>query len=685
MLPLLLLAAVPQGIQLEETVVTAPRAAQVVTSSATRRQVVEGDELRETGERSLPAALRKTAGVWIQETNLGGGAPVVRGLYGGRVLLVVDGFRINDSTTRLGPNQSLSAIDPAIVDHVEVIRGPSSVLYGSDAIGGVIAVWTRRRQPESRDDTDRIRMWDAEHRGTYDTSIGSPRVSLGGDAAWKEHSVFSMATGFDYDGYKAGDNEDVPNIDYNGQSLFGAYEYAMGEGRTLRVTGRASRDFNVPRTDRMNPGFGQTQAANLVWKYSLQDRRGYALAYTDERSGDFSDRMQVRLNMHTYEEHRDITNQAGTTSTFSDDFTRTFGIGADWQAALGENHLLTWGVDLSHDDVDSFKDSTTASVTTPVAGNFAPNAEYLRAGMFLQDEVFAFDPWFLTAGLRFSAFDYSFDSFDTNESWSDSVTALTASLEAARELARGVELTTSISEGFRAPNLDDLANDGTFAGGTELSNPDLDPERSLHFDVGVSMERVSWGINIGTFATRINEALGRRLIDVGNPGITGDETYRRDNTGRMEFVGAEIGFHRRLGEEGSPYSLVGNLNYVRGRHKDPIYGNTAARRTPPLHGMLEVTYQPEESHWFYIPNGRFGLAWADKQDRLHPEDVADPRIHPDGTAGWLTWNAEIWGEMGLSSHWRVSLLNMTDKHYRVHGSGIPAPGQRAVFGIHVRF
>ncbi len=685
MLQLLLLAALSQGIQLEETVVTAPRAAEVVTTSATRRTVIKGEALVDTGERSLPAALRKAAGIWIQESNLGGGAPVVRGLYGGRVLLMVDGVRINDSTTRLGPNQSLSAIDPAIVDRVEVIRGPSSVLYGSDAIGGVIAVWTRRREPATRDDTDRIRIWEAEHRATYDTSIGSPRVSLGGDVAWKDHGLFTMATGYDYDGYKAGHNEDIPNTGYNGQALFGAYEYALGVGQTLRVTGRASRDFNVPRTDRMNAGYGQTEPSDQIWRYALQDRRGYAVAYTDERSGEFADRMQLRFNLHTYEEDRDITNSTGTNSTYSNDLTQTLGIGADWQAALGEDHLLTWGVDLSHDDVDSFKDSTTADVTSEVAGNFAPDADYLRAGVFVQDEVFSFDPWFLTAGLRFSAFDYSFSSFDTNESWSDSFTALTASLEASRELARGIEVTTSLAQGFRAPNLDDLANDGTFAGGTELSNPDLEPENSLHFDVGVAMERGSWGINIATFATRIDDALGRRLISVGDANITGDEIYQRENTGRLEFVGSEIGFHRRLGEEGSAYSLVGNLAYVRGRHKDPIYGNTPSRRTPPLHGLLEVTYEPEEPQWFYIPNGRFGFAFADRQDRLHPEDVSDPRINPDGTAGWLTWNAEIWGEMGLSSSWRLGLLNLTDKNYRIHGSGIPAPGQRAVLGIHVRF
>ncbi|MFT5059140.1 MAG: hemoglobin/transferrin/lactoferrin receptor protein, partial [Planctomycetota bacterium] len=69
----------------------------------------------------------------------------------------------------------------------------------------------------------------------------------------------------------------------------------------------------------------------------------------------------------------------------------------------------------------------------------------------------------------------------------------------------------------------------------------------------------------------------------------------------------------------------------------------------------------------------------------HPEDVSDPRIDPAGTAGWLTWNAEVWGDIGPNSTWRLGLLNLMDKNYRVHGSGISAPGQRAVLGIHISF
>ena len=110
----------PQDTVLEETVVTAPRSELPVTTSAAKVTVVTGEELARTGERSLPRALGLAAGVWIQESNLGGGAPVLRGLLGNQVLIMLDGVRLNDATTRFGPNQDLNSIDPAIVDRVEV-------------------------------------------------------------------------------------------------------------------------------------------------------------------------------------------------------------------------------------------------------------------------------------------------------------------------------------------------------------------------------------------------------------------------------------------------------------------------------------------------------------------------------------------------------------------------------------
>ena len=120
--------------------VRGPRTDRPVSATSAGTIVLSQEDLARTGERMLPRAIGKASGLWVQETNLGGGAPILRGLIGNQVLILVDGVRLNDSTTRAGPNQSLNSIDPLSVERVEVVRGPSSVLYGSDALGGVILI-----------------------------------------------------------------------------------------------------------------------------------------------------------------------------------------------------------------------------------------------------------------------------------------------------------------------------------------------------------------------------------------------------------------------------------------------------------------------------------------------------------------------------------------------------------------
>ncbi len=94
--------------------------------------------------RSTPEMLTGTPGIWMQKTNHGGGSPFIRGLTGNQVLTLVDGIRLNNATYRYGPNQYLSTIDPWSLFSAETLRSTGSVLYGSDAMGGVVYLQTEK-------------------------------------------------------------------------------------------------------------------------------------------------------------------------------------------------------------------------------------------------------------------------------------------------------------------------------------------------------------------------------------------------------------------------------------------------------------------------------------------------------------------------------------------------------------
>ena len=681
---------------LPPTVVTALRSKEPATSTATGRVVATGEELRATGERSLPRAIGRATGVWVQETNLGGGAPFIRGLAGNQVLVVVDGIRLNDSTTRYGPNQSLNTIDPMIVERVEVIRGPSSVLYGSDALGGVILIWTRRRAPGSQGgETGR----GLEIDPSYSSVAEGYRGSMTAGAAGEQLGALVSGSFQDWGNLRAGGDEEQEHTGYHGGALFGSLDVALGEERSLRTTVRGNKDIEVPRTDKMTVGYGQTEPSHQLYHYKLQERRALAMTYSDGASGLIGDEMQVRLWYRTYEEEREKIRTGAQTRVWERDEVGTLGLGVDWRSQLGDDHLLTYGIDLQNDEVDSVgsrKDINTG-VVTPGEGEFAPDSRYTSMGIFVQDEIFTFEPIDLTAGLRYSLFDFGFDDFPSQGTGSESggFDALTASVQAARDVSEGVRLTAGVAQGFRAPNLDDLARDGTFGSGTELHNPDLEPERSLTAELAVEVVRPVWDFALSIFNSDIQDLIGRVLVDP----TPGNLTFLRENVGRAQMFGAEALYHQRLGkEEDSPYALEIGAAWVRGQQWDdtedppgsgeqPLH-NVPMRRVPPFHGHVALNWEPAQSRYGFVGWGRIEWVFAARQGRLHPYDVLDPRIDPDGTDGWQVVNLDVGGpigELGDGSTWTVGIHNVLDEEYRVHGSGFDAPGRGVVVGLHLAF
>ncbi len=693
MLSLLLLLAL-QGadqdlqpeVELPETVVVAPRSERTVTSSEAKTTVVSGEELVETGARSLPQAIGQASGVWIQETNQGGGAPIVRGLLGNKVLVMIDGVRVNDSTTRYGPNQSLNTIDPAIVDRVVVIHGTSSVLYGSDALGGVVAVWTKQRLPHSRDPEGDARPLRGEVRGKYATASDGGRGSVSASWASENNGLLATWSGWRWGDLTAGNNTPQPFTGYEGNALFGSWNLALGPKRMLRTTARINRDFDVPRTDKLVAGYGQTEPTHEIWDYTLQDRRGYIVSYDDENATSWFDAMQLRLSLRSYDEHRSKQKLAGDRFTFEADEVNTVGLGADWRKMLGENHLLTYGLDFDHDEVDSERRDTdlNTGVETWREGSFAPDSRYTQTGVFVQDEIFGLEPYFLTVGLRYSYFAFGFDEFGTGEKKDGDFDALTASVELGRELSEDFFAVATLAQGFRAPNLNDLAHDGNFGAG-ELHNPDLVPEESLTAELAIEVTKPRWSALGAIFATHIDDYIGRTLLDPGDPNEDGDELYQRTNSGYAQMWGAELGASALLIPDRIDWRLGANASYVRGREyaEAPLDG-VDMRRIPPLNGRVWLRHEPK-GIWKYLDWTELALVWALRQDRLHPQDITDPRINPNGTPGWAVLNFNVGGAIDRHSDWRIGVHNILDEHYRVHGSGIDAPGIGLVLELALGF
>lgn len=672
--------------QAPETVVHSPRSGALGTDTQADRVRVEAEALAASGERSLPRQLGKAAGVWIQETNLGGGSPILQGLSGNQVLLIVDGVRMNDATTRNGVNQMLNGIDPATVERVEVLRGPRSVQYGSDALGGVVSVWTKRRRP-ARDDPAAGRLGGALS-GNYDGPTRGGVGALEVSDASAGQGWLALASAHDWGDLHSADGT-VENTGYEGEALFGSWETEWG-ARWLRVTSSLTRDHDVPRTDRLNTGFGQTQPSNSEYEFALQDRRRVVLAYGDRLDEAWADTLETRLSFRSYDEQRHIRALGSSTRRAEQDETQTLGLGLDLQKTLRASQLLTFGFDVDYDDVDSSRTDVNLNtgVATPNDGAFAPESRFLSSGVFVQDELLGLAPYDVTLGLRYGWFAFGFEDPATGEDEHGDFGALSGSAAVGRELGRGVRAVGTLARGFRAPNLAELAREASFFAGTELPNADLEPESSLYGELALELQRPAWNGAVAVFANRITDVVGSVLVDAGTP-ASGDEIYLRENIGTLGILGAFLRGETRLGDAQSPWTLGGTLEYTRGRQEsDVVDPNTGeqpfdgepAQRIPPLHGWVALR-RALDLGW--LDTAALTTAWAAEQDRLSPQDLADPRIDPDGTDGWITLDLDFEGPLGArkSSRWFLGLHNLLDESYRIHGSGFDAPGFGVVVGM----
>lgn len=671
-----------------ETVVTAPRSEQPASASGSQVTVVTGDELRATGERSLPRALSRAGGIWVQETNMAGGAPFLRGLVGNQVLIVVDGIRLNDATTRSGPNQSLNSIDPAIVDRIEVVRGPASVLYGSDAVGGAILIWTKRALPNLMNPSGDTGLFGGAD-ATFNSAVGGGRASVFGSWVSETDGVIVIGSGFDFDDLEAA-NGTQEFTGYDGQALFGSWTHAFDADRSLNVTARWLRNNDADRTDRLVVGFsGSADPRNEVFQFEREQREGYMVTYDHRRPSAFADAFQARLALRRYAEIRNEQGFGSDTLSRETDDVDTIALGLDFKKALGADHLLTWGLDLNHDQIDSGDTETDLVTETSevLNGDFAPGSEYTTLGLFVQDEIFAFDPFDVTAGLRFTHSSFEFGAFpDVAGSMDEdgSFSQLTASLQAARDVADGVRVTGTLAQGFRAPNLDELAkNEGDFALGQELASPDLDPEKSLSAELALDIDKGLYSSSTAAFYTRIDDIIGRAFVGE----VDGVPQFDRQNFGEAAIWGFETAHRRRLADD-SPFSIEASAVFTRGREYDRPDGDgnledVDFRRIPPLHGRAALDWRPDEPEFEWVTWALAEVIWASKQDKLHPGDVSDSRIDPDGTPGWGVLNLEVGGPFDEEArgHWWVGVHNVFDEAYRIHGSGFDAAGRALVVGL----
>jgi hypothetical protein len=252
--------------------------------------------------------------------------------------------------------------------------------------------------------------------------------------------------------------------------------------------------------------------------------------------------------------------------------------------------------------------------------------------------------------------------------------ALVGNAAVLYRVAEGQHLVASVNSGFRAPNVSDVGSLGPFDFGVEVPSPDLEPERSVTFELGHKARIGRVAAAVALYATRLDDIIERvPSTYLGSPVLDGDRVYRKENAGEARLKGVEAEVEVALPLRSA---LVAAFAYAHGQN---LHADEPMRRIPPAFGRVA---------WRLAP-GRRAFAevewlWAGKQDRLASGDLADHRIAPGGTPGWSVVNLRAAWDAG-PARLRAGVENLLDEAYRTHGSGIDGMGRAAWASIEAGF
>lgn len=660
----------------EIPIVSASRHEQSRMGSPRSVSVVTAEEIRRRNYRSVPEAVATVAGVYLQQTNYGGGSPIIRGMVGNRILLMVNGIRLNNGVYRLGPNQYLNQIDIGQVERIEVVRGAGSVLYGSDAFGGVINVITKRA-PDPRAGKEfsgvaRVRFGTADTSGVGRAEVSGAAGRLGLFAGFAESRFGDLTAG--------GDRGVQPFTGYRQSTGDLSMAVDLGKNRTLTAGISRLKQYDVPRTDVLAAGsdrkhlwHGQGRdMAYTRFEHNRESRFVKGLVMTAAFSRPFEDLMRIQSSAPLVERfHRDHVSSAA----FS----------VQLMTSIGAAHALTYGVDASADWVGSGRtdlDLRTGRFSTK-PGNYVDGSTYRNLGLFLQDEVRLTQRLDGVFGIRADRFHLRTDPRDAFTGVvpvHNMTKALTGSGHFLFKLHRGLSLVGGLSQGFRAPNVDDSGLLGSSGLRFEIPNAALEPERSVNFEYGIRSQTKSGTLSLVYFHDRYRNLIerapalyhGLSFLDRNGNGVreaNEEAVYQRQNLNRAQVRGIEVDSMLQVAAN---WTWTNLFTWTRGTDRSLAQPLT---RIPPINGVSRLTWQSSHALWV-----EGALVAAYSQHRLSAADMADIRIGPGGTAGYAVLHLRAGFRGSVLSGLSVSVENVTNRRYRLHGSGFDRPGIHLIAG-----
>lgn len=701
-------------IQLNETVISASRTVESRKSVAQMVTVVKRTTIEQMNAQTTADLLQNTAGLFVQRSQQGGGSPVIRGFEASRVLMVVDGIRMNNAIYRAGHLQNIITMDNNTLERTEVLFGPASTVYGSDALGGAICFYTKKpvfsAKPGDLQANGgaffRYGTVNAEKTGHADLSLGLSRIALLSSFTWSDFGDLKMgkkegsAPFFGLREYYAdrinGVDTVIKNPDPYVQKFSGYRQYDLLEKLAFRqndnvlhtINVQFSNSSDIPRYDRLTETNGTSNALRYSdWYYGPQKRLMAAYQLSVQEAGWFNRGLQVSASWQDIEESR---------------YSRRFGrparrsqiedvsvLGFTALAERGnDKYSFRLGVDAQHSDVTStaFDKNLSTGDETPSGTRYPDGGSTMTDMAVFTTFTQHFGKITVNEGLRggYSNLQATFvnrDLFPFPFSAIDQRSPVgSGSVGAVFQAHKNLALTAGAASGFRMPNVDDSGKVfDSQAGSLIVPNPDIKPEQTLSFELG-------WRLNLSNrfrWETALWHTMFRNAIVTDNFTFNGQDSVDFDGVPsrvlanqnkRMANIsgfttGAELDIISSL-------TLSGSVTYTKGRILNDDDTTSPLDHIPPVFGRVALRYHQSKinAEVFTLFNGKKSI-----DDYFLNGEDNEQYAPADGMPSWYTINLRAAYKITPFVQLQAGIDNLMDIQYRNFASGINAPG-RNIFG-----
>lgn len=651
--------------EIEEVLVTATRrviSSEDVSSGLT---LVAREQIQ--NQKLVTDSLASNVGVFLQQTTPGQGAAIIRGLKGSSILHLVDGMRLNNAIFRSAPTQYFSLVPISAVERVEVLRGTPTSLYGNDAVGGVVQLVTRVPGFDSNE---------TEARGEVFASLDTAelgkmtRASLdfGNSAFASSLSAEYLKTG----NRRTGSGERIGPSGYESRAARMVFSATPANDRSWLLDVHYLEQPETPRVDELVPGFGQSEPSSSEFLFA-PNRRVFVHGKYTKTNG------PAGLDWNTDFAWQRIDDDRVTRDFEAPDRRRESNSSDLLGLTLSGSRITeagSWiiGAEFYHDKVRSVRieENLPTGAIQPVASRFPDGSTVTQAALYANIQHRVTDRNNLNGGIRVSNDDVSLPVTAVSAAADINGTDISGDLGWIFDATRRWQILANFGLGFRAPNVFDLGTLGNRPGNRfNIPNTTLDSERVLQSDIGVRHRSDQVVFDLMIYALRYED----RITSVGTGDVTADgrEIVQSVNAAESSIRGLEAGLDVRFSDNISARAV---FNYAWGEQKVSGDVTEPAGRIPPFNGNVVLSYDVGGD---YRLDGWF--RFAGDQDRLSARDASDVRIDPQGTPGWIVIGGRV--QKPFAQDWllSVSLDNLLDKRYRVHGSGLDASGRNLSIGV----